>query len=204
MTTGKFYAGIGSRETPPNILRIMESIAFKLAIDGWTLRSGGADGADTAFETGAKSARLAEGARIRFEIWLPWDGFNGRPKYEDTNGWDYRVGSDRDVEIAKQFHPAWDRLSQGAKKLHTRNVAQILGSWIRPVPSPDHPDPDYGGGAYDPYRAPMSRFVICWTRDGAGGGGTGQALRIAKHYGVPIFDLARDADLDRISRWLAR
>jgi hypothetical protein len=31
--------------------------------------------------------------------------------------------------------------------------------------------------------------VICWTPGGKGDGGTGQALRIARHYDVPIIDI---------------
>ena len=40
----KFYSGIGSRETPQDIMELMTSIAAQLARQHWTLRSGGADG----------------------------------------------------------------------------------------------------------------------------------------------------------------
>ena len=33
-----------------------------------------------------------------------------------------------------------------------------------------------------------SDFVICWTKGGKGQGGTGQALRLARDYNIPIFD----------------
>jgi len=49
----KFYTGVGSRKTPLSILKVMRKLGYKLAIDGWMLRSGGADGADSAFEKGA-------------------------------------------------------------------------------------------------------------------------------------------------------
>jgi hypothetical protein len=49
----KFYTGVGSRKTPPHILKVMRQLATKLNSDGWVLRSGGADGADTAFEQGS-------------------------------------------------------------------------------------------------------------------------------------------------------
>lgn len=49
------YAGIGSRQTPDDILELMHRIGSTLAINGFTLRSGGAVGADTAFEQGAVS-----------------------------------------------------------------------------------------------------------------------------------------------------
>ena len=48
----KYYAGIGSRLTPAPVLDLMNRIATHLVKKGWTLRSGGADGADTAFASG--------------------------------------------------------------------------------------------------------------------------------------------------------
>lgn len=44
-----FYTGIGSRQTPPEILKMMTKIATQLESKGWVLRSGGAEGADEAF-----------------------------------------------------------------------------------------------------------------------------------------------------------
>jgi hypothetical protein len=80
--------------------------------------------------------------------------------------------------LASQFHPAWDRLSYGARMLHARNVHQVLGANIlAPV---------------------FSSFVVCWTRDGLGGGGTGQAIRIAERYNVPVFDLGLPKNLRKI------
>ena len=43
------YAGIGARATPDGVLADMEVMAGWLARTGWTLSTGGADGADTAF-----------------------------------------------------------------------------------------------------------------------------------------------------------
>jgi hypothetical protein len=34
-------------------------------------------------------------------------------------------------------------------------------------------------------------MVICWTSRGLGGGGTGQAIRIAKAHKIPVFDLGK-------------
>jgi hypothetical protein len=68
-----FYAGIGSRQTPPDILAQMTRYAKRLQELGWVLRSGGAHGADTAFEHGAGDMK---------EIFLPWPNFNtpGKPR----------------------------------------------------------------------------------------------------------------------------
>jgi len=152
----KIYAGIGSRDTPGEILESMTKIARKFEEHGWILRSGGADGADRAFEAG-----VADPAHK--EIYLPWRGFNGR---QDWDGciWNYTEEHER---IAAHYHPKWLFLRHGVKKLHTRNVSQVLGA--------DCSSP--------------ANFVICWTRDGRASGGTGQALRIAEDKAIPIFNL---------------
>ncbi len=52
-------------------------------------------------------------------------------------------------------------------------------------------------------------FVVCWTDDGSldgqagSAGGTGQALRIASRYGVPVFNLAIDDHRDRARHFAA-
>lgn len=168
------YAGIGSRETPVEIIGLMRDVAFRLAWRGWVLRSGAAQGADTAFEDGAFSAYFNSGRVPKPEIYLPWIGFEGR-RPTVTKRCEPQPEA---FEIAKQFHPKWDELTQGAQKLHARNVHQILGP--------------------DVTEMRLSQFVLCWTKNGAGGGGTGQALRIARHYDVPIFDLAIANDYDRV------
>lgn len=149
----KFYAGIGSRQTPPDMLQSMSKIAALMAEKGYVLRSGGAQGADLAFEQGAGLAK---------RIYLPWIGFapEGIPCGDDPLL----------QEIAKRYHPAWDKLSRGGRALMTRNAAQISGFGSE-------------GGI-------RSEFVVCWTPLGKGGGGTGQAIRHALDLGIPVFDLA--------------
>lgn len=170
----KYYTGIGSRSTPQDVLALFEAVAAKLSqVDDWVLRSGAAPGADSAFERGAIAA----------QIFLPWNGFEGR--YEGQNGAArYFAGPTPSAfDIAEQFHPAWDRCKQGAQKLHARNVHQVLG--------------------FTPSSPVLSRFVLCWTPGGSGSGGTGQALRIAKHYGVPIIDAGSPAGRARVEAFLS-
>jgi len=50
------YAGIGAVETPEDVQKLMGRIAQSLALRGHILRSGGARGADTAFEQGCDAA----------------------------------------------------------------------------------------------------------------------------------------------------
>lgn len=103
------YAGIGSRETPVETLRLMTRIARSLGARGYVLRSGAAPGADSAFEDGAK----------RKEIYLPWKGFNGHASV--------RLPKPAAFRMAAAHHPAWDRLSDAARALHARNSQQVLG-----------------------------------------------------------------------------
>lgn len=160
------YAGIGSRETPLNVLSLMEVVAENLGSRGWTLRTGGAPGADTAFFNGAslRSAHL-------IELYLPWDGFNGYRKAE-LYPWIYVDNSPSRAafDVAKKYHPSYKYLSRGAKLLMARNSHQVLG--------PDLDDP--------------VDCVICWTKGGKLEGGTAQAIRIAEDHGIPIFNLGND------------
>lgn len=146
----KFYAGIGSRETPEGMLLLLTNIAQRLRAEGYILRSGGADGADMAFEAGAGDQK---------EIYIPWLGFNG-----STSA---LLPTKEAYEMAAKYHPAWYKLSYGARKLHARNCHQILGHDLK---------------------TPVER-VVCWTKNASGTGGTGQALRIARAYDIPIDDL---------------
>lgn len=104
----RYYTGVGSRETPQNILDRFTRLARFL--EDYTLRSGGADGADTAFEIGAAAK----------EIFVPWKGFNGN----DSKLFNQKLEA---FEIASRHHPAWDKLKDSVKKLMSRNVHQVLG-----------------------------------------------------------------------------
>jgi hypothetical protein len=111
------YAGIGSRQTPDWVLERMETVAEFLAASGWTLRSGGAEGADTAFERGC-----IKGAGKR-EIFLPWAGFN------DSRSFLHTIPAEA-FKLAERYHPSWLSLKQGAQKLMARNCQQVLGSHL--------------------------------------------------------------------------
>lgn len=153
----RIYTGIGSRETPFLMLEKIIDIACRLADYGWTLRSGGADGADKAFETGCD---LYSGKK---EIYLPWKGFNENK----SKLWGVSLDA---FQIASGIHPTWNKLSQGAKLLHGRNVYQILGKDLKS----------------------SSDLVICWTKGGKKIGGSRTALILAEQYNVPIINLCTD------------
>jgi len=166
------YAGIGSRETPEPILRTMEVLGDWLASLGWTLRSGGAPGADKAFELGC-----GQGPK---SIFIPWAGFEQRRLDEPGVMLVPKEVEAAAAAIAAEVHPVWGRLSFGARKLHTRNSCQILGADLN---------------------SPVD-MVVCFTVGGRGGGGTGQALRIAQKRGIPIFDLGAAGAIDALHAFI--
>lgn len=179
---GTPYAGIGSRETPEEILNLIEKIAFKLS-KNLTLRSGGAQGADEAFYCGA-----VKNPKAAIEIFFPWENFaNISPHH--TILVKNREIIQQSEEIAAEFHGGWNSLTQGARRLMTRNTFQVLG---------------------DDLNSP-SKFVLCWTQDGADGkkiktsrntGGTGQAIRIAAAYNIPVINLFNDMQYFKWSEWV--
>lgn len=106
------YAGIGSRQTPPPVLDRMQQWGAYFARYGFTLRSGRARGADSAFEIGYRFTNLSLA-----EIFTADDA---RYKYSYVAGlW---------MEHAARYHPAWERCSDYAKLLHARNSAIMLGA----------------------------------------------------------------------------
>lgn len=110
----KHYAGIGARDTPVHVLALMEKAANYLDLSGYTLRSGGANGADTAFADGA----------YKKEIHLPWREYNKNPSVLHNP-------SAQAIELASNFHPNWSACSQGVVKMHGRNMHILLGEDLK-------------------------------------------------------------------------
>lgn len=166
MASFKYYAGIGSRSTPEHIMTLMTKIAEILERKKYILRSGGAVGADTAFENGV--------TRYKEIFYRHSYSINGEENV-------YYKKSDLSFadKILKEYHPSYKKGGNGiknttAKELLSRNTFQIFG--VGEVTE-------------------NSKFVICYTPDGAetvttyDTGGTGQALRIASDYNIPVYNL---------------
>ena len=135
---------------------LMTDLALMLSRAGALCRSGGARGADKAFQAGAGDL---------FELW--------RPEHATPEAFD----------LAEEFHPTWDWLSPSAKGLHARNGHILLGA--------DLDDP--------------VDFVLAWTESGKVIGGTGQGLRIARAYNIPVYNLGADyADYDSLEIFLRK
>ncbi len=170
----KYYAGIGSRETPREAGVLIQEIAVRLNDCGFTMRSGGADGADTYFEMAAK----------RTEIFLPWKGFNKRPP-SDLNDIDgmckyFDSPTDEAIAFAKEHISGFSYRKQGGQKLLARNMHQVLGEDLN---------------------TPVD-FVICWTLGAKKTGGTAHAIRLAESMDIPVFNLANDIQTNAIKTFI--
>jgi ribA/ribD-fused uncharacterized protein len=186
------YAGIGSRKLTQKETLIQFKLGFILALIGYKVHSGAADGSDTAFELGAKAAfdlmckinnqKSLEYSKV-MKVFLPWKDFNGR---QPGPGYIIRE-SEEAMMITSKYHPAWDKLNSRVKSLMSRNAMQALDeSLANPV-----------------------KFSVCTTNDGAytpdlctpKTGGTAQAIRILGAYNVPIFNLKHPPHRERILKW---
>jgi len=164
-----YYAGIGARKTPPYLLKYFTSVAEGLGVQGWILNSGGADGADTAFENGARSICAKR------NIFLPWKGFN------KNNSSLYLENMSRDLvnsarKIAEDFHPQGNRMNPTVSQFMTRNTFQVLGVNLK---------------------TPVS-FVLCCSPGGYKTGGTSQAMRVARGYNIPVINTSNAGFRDKL------
>lgn len=167
----RYYTGVGSRRTPQGIRDTMTKIALAMRHRGFILRSGGAEGADRAFETGAASEA---------HVYLAWPQ---RTRWERVAPRRTDVGIEAYI-MAAGIHPKWLALSEGARKLHARNCYPVLGDDLA---SPSEflvcwtPD-----GCLGP--STRTRYT----------GGTATAIVLAALWGVRVFNLQREGALDAL------
>lgn len=188
------YTGVGTRKIHDTAHNRLNGIARELFLKGLVLRSGGAIGADTAFARGSvyhlPTQVVVTNHALLSEIYIPWDGYNGlvlKDRWEEkvlplTHLPDDLVA--KATEMAARIHPKWSRCTDGARKLHTRNVFQVLGMNL------DDP----------------SAFFVCWAdyedRKCTPMGGTRTAWMIAQEYGLPCFNLKNRKHTDEYERFV--
>lgn len=167
------YAGVGSRETPDDICRLMTVLGKALA-GHYVLRSGGAIGADKAFERGCDAAQGLK---------LIWTG-------------DSKV-SEAAYALAKEVHPAgkdpdpernFDSFSLFVKTLHARNGYQVLGEDL------SSPVDFVVCWTQDGCESKAARRRTT--------GGTGQAIAVASLNGVPVYNLKNKSSRFGLHRYL--
>lgn len=182
-----FFTGVGSRKagTREDLIRI-GTICRKMVAFGGVLRSGGATGADTIFETAHEYFLRIDkyGGCIpnhrRSEIYTPWAGYYS-DCCDDSDVIDLEsvdVGLVHTAyEIAKSIHPAWGSLSEGGRKLHARNVLQVLGKDLKTP----------------------SALLVCVAptndprRRGVPVGGTRTAWKVAELHGIDCYNISIDS-----------
>lgn len=109
-----YYCGIGSRRTPTEVCDRMTLIASRLEKLNFILRSGGAKGADSAFETGVKDSKNKKIYYAADALKHPWT-FDLVQNY---------LPSDR---------TGFENWKPYIKKLLARNMLQVLGETNEPV-----------------------------------------------------------------------
>lgn len=172
----RYYAGIGSRKTPPWVCELMTDIARRMEERGWHLRSGAAEGADTAFAVGTSPENRT--------IYVPWEGYRCDRRNLPVVVAEKMPNWRQALAMAQDHHPAWHRCSQGARALLARNCYQILG---------------------DDLNTPVECVIACTGKAWGSSGGTEQALRVAGSLRpVPfMFDLASRSVVELFqSGWL--
>lgn len=187
--TERYYTGIGSRDTPQDVLLLMRRVGAVLGRAGWTLRSGGAKGADVAFEQGAWDV---QGKR---RIYLPKKGFGPMPRGNDPHAIvpDLALGQaiwDQAMEMAEPLHPAWVKMGDFDRRLMARNTFQVLGDSLR---MPSTMVVCYG-------EKPKMSGDRCVDVDG----GTGLAVRLSAEERVPVHNLFIPAHRARIEAYVIR
>lgn len=178
-----YYTGIGARKTPKKILKLMKKVGFYMASKNIILRSGGAIGADSAFQDGCQKwcNKYDTPYKDKQLIILPWNKFNNNISNVENgitleNHW-------LSYDITCETHPRAKYLTRTQMKLMERNVTQV-----------------YGYGQMD------SELIICWTKDGAykkttsESGGTGQAIRLANESNIPIYNLQNKIHRKKIKK----
>lgn len=110
----RYVAGIGARDAPEWACVRATELGSELAAQGWTLRSGGAAGMDSAFEQGWD---LVGGDK---QIFLPWKGYNGNKSllYPPPQA-AYELIDSMWSDVAYR--------TPGVRALFARNCQQILG-----------------------------------------------------------------------------
>lgn len=184
-----YYTGIGSRDTPQEVLELMRRLGWAMAKIGVRLRSGGAGGADNYFALGAIDA-LGNVPEIG-EIYLPWKTFPETPTAADIVAPELKHWGQAEI-IASEIHPAWSRFTENPKKyqavmkLHTRNVFQILGYTLQ---NPSH-------------------AVYCWAppqgNQGHVKGGTATAVALGIKHNVKIMNLFYEENVRKAEAFIAR
>lgn len=178
-----YYTGIGSRDTPLDVRRLMTEIAMHMQGWGYTVRTGVASAADRAFETGAGSMK---------EVYVPWDGWNEQRGISSVTPasltlarqvWEHRRKTAWDGLILETAHVAekWEEIHPATQMLLAKTMCMILGRNL------DRP----------------SDTLICWSPSCRVIGISAHPIVLATISNIPVFNLA-DPETEDVIRAMLR
>lgn len=174
LQTAKTATLIGSRKPPERIARVAVQIGRALSERGIIGYSGGAPGMDSQF--------MFDYSPDRRVIILPEDGFNnlyanGKDVIDFTQLDTYKA-----ADIARTVAGHFDSQGDYTQRRYSRNTYQVLREDLN---SP-------------------TDFVLFWAEEVnlSVKGGTAIAVRVARKYGVPVFNLWKESVLNEVCETL--
>lgn len=174
-----YIAGVGTRKINNKKFKEIEEFSRYLTENyRVVIRSGHAQGTDYAWECGAQN---------NCDVYLPWLKFGSELSLRSPHVFTIDDADDKIKELAEdsvaQFHPNYRSLRKGGYSCMTRNYFQVMGHLEE---------------------SPRVKAVVCCAKPKGGRanlftpkkqtkievqGGTGQAVRIANFYDIPVFNI---------------
>lgn len=179
-----YYTGVGSRDVSQEEFEYMVLVGRVMAKKGYKLRSGAAKGADQAFQIGAcmVNPNLTE-------IWLPWfsfgDRLDGDKRFEGSKYYvptPEQFEKNRNLWLETEIISWFEKMKQGAQKLHGRNANQVIG--------------------HDDELSKVCIYCADIQPNGEPKGGTRSAVLLSKHYSIPTYNIRNDVERRKLSKIL--
>lgn len=170
----KKIACIWARDTPEDILQIMEELWSLLVLNDFEIASWNAVWADEYF---AKGWNKVDSSKVT--LYVPWYNLNKHLVVEWNKVIDYNsiITNEKREEIdwyLSQVHRNWSKVKDYVRLLHRRNY------WI----------------------IENSLCVICYTVDWTDRGGTWIWIRLAKLFWIPVFNLFYENEKDSFLQYI--
>ena len=170
----KKIACIWARDTPEDVLQIMEELWSLLVLNDFEIASWNAVWADEYF---AKGWNKVDSSKVT--LYVPWYNLNKHLVVEWNKVIDYNsiITNDKREEIdwyLSQVHRNWSKVKDYVRLLHRRNY------WI----------------------IENSLCVICYTVDWTDRGGTWIWIRLAKLFWIPVFNLFYESEKDSFLQYI--
>jgi hypothetical protein len=172
----KRVAIIGTREPDENQISLATQASELFSFQGFIIHTGAADGIDSISMANARIPAVHERESDQtLEVYLPWHGYNRNvtPAHAKVIVYDRKLHVEW-TESVEKYHPAFGKLTFGAKALHARNFGIVKDV----------------------------NLVLAFP-DEKGGGGTGQGIRVAKSLGIKVLQYNRGS-IDSVDKELGK